>query len=394
MRYLLFILLMTLLPVKAINGQSRAELEKNRREMLDEIAYVDNLLKATTRQRAEGINELKLIGNRIGLRESVISGIREEIDLLNRRIELNNLSVSMMDGDLINLRNEYAANIRAAMSAMKGYHPVIFIMSARDFNQGYKRMKYIQQAAKFRRRQAEVISEIVIQVEESKARLEQDREKLTELRGREEGQKRQLETEQQRKQRLVKELQGKENQLKRDLENKRRIAARIQSEIAKMIEEEKKKAATSEMTPEQKLVGEDFAGNRGRLPWPVERGIITARFGKHADPVLKNVVFDNPGIEITSTGTTPVRAIFKGEVKMVIGISGGNMAVIIRHGKYLTVYQNIVNVKVKPGDKVETKQVIADLYLDAAQGNKGVLNFMVYEETKKLNPELWISGKN
>jgi murein hydrolase activator len=390
------ILIVVVLTVSVLNvaGQQRQDLENQRKKTLEEISYVDNLLKATAQQRTAGMNDLKIIVNRISLRENVITGLRSEIDLLNYRIELNNLSIRMMEEDLITLRNEYAGSIRLAFKASRGYHPALFILSAKDFNQGYKRLKYLQQSARFRRRQAEIISDIVKQVSDSKVRLEQDRKKLTDLRGREENQKKLLETEQQRKQRLINELSGKEKQLKQDLENKKKIAARIQSEINKMIEEERKRAATTDMTPEQKLTGADFEGNRGKLPWPVERGVITSKFGIQKNAVLKNVTEDNIWIEITSSAGTPVRAVFRGEVSGVYGISGGNMAVIIKHGKYFTAYQNLINVKVKAGDKVDTKQIIGDVFIETASGGKGVLRFMIFEETKKLNPELWIAPKN
>jgi murein hydrolase activator len=377
-----------------ISAQQRKDLEDQRKKTLEEISYVDNLLKATTQQRTAGVNDLKIIENRITLRENVITGLKSEIELYNYRIELNNLSISMMEDDLVRLRREYAGSIRLAFKASKGYHMALFILSARDFNQGYKRLKYLQQSARFRRRQAETISDLVNQVSDSKVRLEQDRKQLTDLRGREENQKRLLETEQQRKQRLIRELAGKERQLKQDLENKKKIAARIQSEINKMIEAERKRASTTDMTPEQKLTGADFAGNKGKLPWPVERGVITSKFGLQKNAVLKNVTEDNIWIEITSTAGTPVRSVFRGEVTGVYGISGGNMAVIVKHGKYFTAYQNLINVKVKPGDKIETKQILGDLFIEASAGNKGILRFMIFEETKKLNPELWIAPKN
>lgn len=376
-----------------IYGQSRKELEDQRKKTLEEISYVDNLLRTTAKQKTEGMNDLKMIVSRINLREDVISGIRSEIALLNYRIELNTLAISLMESDLIELRKDYAGSIRLAYKASKSYHPAMFIMSAKDFNQGYKRLKYIQQSARFRRRQAEIISEIVKEVSGSKERLENDRLKLTDLRGREETQKQLLEQEQRKKQALVKELSGKEKKLQQDLQEKKKIAARIQSEINKIIEEEKKKAVKSDLTPDQKLTGSDFAGNKGLLPWPVERGIITAKFGIQTHAVLKNVKVENIGVEITSVGNTPVRSVFRGEVVRVFGIPGGNMAVIIRHGRYLSVYQDIVNVRVKPGDKVETKQTIADLFIEPDAGNKGILNFMIFDEGTRLNPELWIAPK-
>lgn len=393
MRTCLTSILFMLILLPGVEAQSRKDLEDQRKRTLEEISYVDNLLKTTAKQKSAGMNDLKIIVNRINLREEVITGLRSEISLLNYRIELNTLAISMMESDLIELRNDYAGSIRLAYKASKGYHPAMFIMSAEDFNQGYKRLKYLQQSARFRRRQAEIISEVVKEITDSKARMEQDRYKLTDLRGREESQKQLLEQEQKKKQNLVKELSGKEKKLQQDLQEKKRIATKIQAEINKIIEEEKKKAIKSDMTPDQKLTGADFAGNKGLLPWPVERGVITSKFGTHSHPDFKNVREENIGIDITSIGNTPVRAVFRGEVVKVWGIPGANIAVIIRHGRYLTVYQNIINVRVKPGDKVETKQTIADLFIESESGNKGVLNFMIFDEATKLNPELWIAPK-
>ena len=130
----------------------------------------------------------------------------------------------------------------------------------------------------------------------------------------------------------------------------------------------------------------------GRLPWPVERGVITSHFGVHPHPVFKYLTEDNIGIEITSSGKMSARSVFQGEVAKVFAISGANMTVIIRHGKYLSVYANIVSVKVKPGDKVTAKQDIGDIYLDPGNGNNCVLKFMIFEsQMKYLDPELWIS---
>jgi murein DD-endopeptidase MepM/ murein hydrolase activator NlpD len=203
-----------------------------------------------------------------------------------------------------------------------------------------------------------------------------------------------LQEEQKRKQRIVKSLSSKEKQLQRELDEKKRIARKIESEIANLIEEERVKAKRVELTPEQKLISDDFAGNKGRLPWPVEKGIITSHFGIQNHPVLKYVTEDNIDIEITSYGDTPVRSVFKGEVARVFAIPGANMAVIIRHGRYLTVYQNIVNIKVKTGDKVDTKQEIGKVYNDKDNGNKAILKFMIFDEKVKMDPELWISKKN
>jgi septal ring factor EnvC (AmiA/AmiB activator) len=189
---------------------------------------------------------------------------------------------------------------------------------------------------------------------------------------------------------MVQTLGKREKQLKKDLDEKKRIARRIENEIARLIEEERKRTVKSENTPEQKLIGDNFAENMGRLPWPVEKGIITSHFGVQKHPVLKYLTEDNIGIEITSSGKVYARSIFQGEVVKVFPISGANMTVIIRHGKYLSVYANLVNVKVRAGDKVNTKQIIGEVYSDPDNNNNSILKFMIFE-TKYQDPELWIA---
>jgi len=375
-------------------GQTKAELEERRKKALEEITYVDNMLQATAREKKESLSELNIIGNKLTLRESILSNIRQEINLLNERIDLNKLAIEMMERDLVSLRKDYRNAVLNSYRISKGHSELTYVLSARDFNQGYKRLKYLQQAAKFRRRETEVIMELKSQIEMSKRKLEEDLSKISDLQLREEKQKMLLQEEQKRKQRIVKSLSSKEKQLQRELEEKKRIARKIESEIAKLIEEERVKAKRVELTPEQKLISDDFAGNKGRLPWPVEKGIITSHFGIQNHPVLKYVTEDNIDIEITSYGDTPVRSVFKGEVARVFAIPGANMAVIIRHGRYLTVYQNIVNIKVKTGDKVDTKQEIGKVYNDKDNGNKAILKFMIFDEKVKMDPELWISKKN
>jgi len=192
---------------------------------------------------------------------------------------------------------------------------------------------------------------------------------------------------------LINTLGQKERQLRRELQQKQLIAEKIEKEIERIIEEERKHGAMKEMTPEEKLVGDDFSRNTGKLPWPVDRGVITSQFGVHEHPVFEGTEVDNIGIEITSSQKVSARAVFKGKVMSVFGISGGNMAVIVRHGRYLTVYQNLVNVKVRPGAEVETKEILGDVFSDKDGGGKSIMKFMVYEEKEKKDPEQWIAKK-
>lgn len=392
MKYFVLINILFFTLLRTLSAQTKAELEQKRNATLNEINYVDNMLKNTARKREESMNEVKIIGNKLSLRESVIRGMREEIDLVTGRIDLNTLAIDMMESDLVDLKKDYARAVINSYKSKKENPELIYILSAKDFNQGYKRLKYLQQVTKFRRREAEIIMELRDQIQNTKDRLQNDLSRISVLKSKEEQQKYLLQTEQTKKQQMVNSLGKKERQLKKDLEEKKKVAQKIEAEIARIMEEERKKVIKSETTPEQKLIGENFAENKGRLPWPVERGIITSQFGIQKHPVLKYVTENNIGIEITSLGKTPVRSIFKGEVAKVISIPGTNMTVIIRHGKYLSVYQNIVDLKVKQGDKVETKQEIGNVYCETENGNKAILKFMIFEEKEKLDPQAWISG--
>ncbi len=372
-------------------AQTRKELEEQRKKTLEEIAYVDDLIQETAKEKNTGIDQLRIIGNKLSLRESVISGYREEIGLLTERINLNTLCIDVMEKDLASMKSDYAKTIINSYKAKKGNPEIVYILSAKDFNQGYKRLKYLQQVNEYRHKQTEIISELKEQIERSKVKLEEDLANISDLKGNEEKQKSLLQQEQARKRKLVNSFGNKEKQLKKELDQKRKIAQKIEKELARIIEEERRKRAEAALKPEQKIIGDNFADNKGRLPWPVEKGIITSEFGIQKHPVLEYVTEDNVGIEITSTGKTPVRSIFKGEVVRVFTIPGENRGVMIQHGKFFSVYLNLATVNVKQGDNVDLKQEIGEVYLEA-NSSKSTLKFMIFNE-KYLDPEVWISKK-
>lgn len=390
MRILKLIITLFLISSQLIRGQTKTELEEQRKKALEEIAYVDNLLSNTVKEKSASVNALKILGNKVSLREQIINGMSTEIGLLNDRIELNRQAIEMMENDLILLKNDYSRAILNSYKAEKINPEIIYILSAKDFNQGYKRLKYLQQVTKLRRNEAQIITELKERIEETKNKLESDLHKISDLQQGEMQQKNLLMGEQARKQRMIKSLGNKEKQLKQELEEKKKIAKRIEREISRIIEEERRKNVGTDLTPEQKLISDNFSENKGRLPWPVERGTITSHYGIHQHPVLKYVKEENHGIDITSSGKIKARSIFKGEVTAITTISGANMTVIIRHGKYCSVYNNLINVKVKKGDKVETKEEIGDVYSDPADNYNCTIKFMIFEQGF-LDPEQWIT---
>jgi murein hydrolase activator len=392
MKYLVFYTLIFFSLSDCILAQTKAQLEEERNKTLEEITYVDDLLKTTEKEKSESMNSIVIIGKKLNLRESVINGMRRELSLLSERISLNSLAIEMMERDLIDLKNDYARAVLNSFKQKKGNPDLVYILSAKDFNQGYKRLKYLQQITKYRRRESEIILELKKQIETSEEKLQNDLLRVFDIKSKEEQQLNLLQKEQNSKQKMVKALSNKEKQLRRDLEEKKRIARKIEIEISKLIEEENRKVNKSDVTPEQRLISENFFENKGRLPWPVEKGIITSHFGIQQHPVLKYVTEKNIGVEITSSGQVAVRSVFQGVIAKIFSIQGSNTTVIIRHGKYLSVYTNIVNVKVKQGDKVETKQEIGNVYSDPRDNFNCVLKFMICE-TDYQDPETWISKK-
>ena len=374
-------------------SQSRKELEEQRQKTLEEISFVDNMIKENDVKKTSGLNDIRVLGNKLQLRQNVIDGLKTEMDLIDGRIEINKLAISLMEEDLEKVRKEYANTIEKSYKASKGYPEIVYILSAKDFNQGYKRMKYLQQMARFRREETETIDELKNEIGVTKRKMEEDHSNLVDLRSKEEKQKELIQQEQNKKKALVNSLSNKQKQLRRDLEEKKKIAQRIEAEINKLIEEERKKASRTDLSPEMKLIGDSFAENKGRLPWPVEKGIITGKFGPQKHPVLAYVDENNPGIEITSTGKTNVRAVFKGQVVRVFAIPGANMSIIVKHGKFYSVYQNLINVKVKPGENIETKEELGEVYCDTDNGSVSILKFLIFDEKDKVDPEQWIAKK-
>ena len=380
-----------LLYIPSLCGQTRTELEQRREAALQDIDYLDNMIKETSKEKSQNMNQLSLLRRRLNLRENVIDDLLREQQLLNDRMELNKLAIDMMSEDIDILIREYEKAIKHAQKVSKGNPELSYILASKDINQGYKRLKYLQQVAKYRRREAEIILDLKDEVEENRKKLENDLIEISELKNREETQRENLKREQANQRRVIRGLSAKENQLRREMNEKKQIAAEIEKEIERIIEEESRRKEMTELTPDDMLTGENFVNNKGRLPWPVERGVITAQFGVHDHPVIKKAKINNIGIEITSGTKEAARAVFKGKVMSVFGISGGNMAVIIRHGKFLSVYQNLVNVKVKPGDEVDAKEYIGDVYYD--DNEKSIIKFMIYEEKEKKNPEDWLAKK-
>jgi len=391
-----FFLICTML----VNGQSLDELRKKKQKTSEDIKYTTKLLEDARNSEKQTLNKYKILNKQIELRTNLISGINSEVGVISDFIDQNSWLVSSLNSDLEELKKEYANMILFAQKSQTNYSKLIFVLSSNSFNQAYKRIMYLKQYTDYRKRQAELIQWIRDLIQVKVSRLEQQKSEKEYLLQSKKKEANQLNTEKKQQGKVLTTLQQKQKEFEKKLREQQQIDAQLSREIQKIIEEEIQKAKQQgketgkggyEMTPEQKLVSGQFEQNKRRLPWPVERGVITDHFGVHEHAVMKNIQVRNNGIDISTAKGATARSVFAGEVSRVFIVSGGNTAVIIRHGKYLTVYSNLVNVLVKSGDKVTVKQSIGTIATDTDDDSKTVLKFQIWKENEKQDPEAWIA---
>jgi murein hydrolase activator len=382
--------------ISEISAQSRSELEKQRTEMIKEIESTSKVLTQTRESQKESVHKLQILNKRITVRNKVIQSLNVEIQELNERILEREKVIESLENDLEKIRKEYEILVLYSFKNRDKKNLFMYILAADNFNQAYRRLKYLQQYTEYRRKQGEVIMTLKNVLESSKQDLAKAVNEKENLIRAERGEAGILEVEMSEQNKIVNRLQNRERELRKQIEDKNKIADNLQRAIQEMVEAEARKLKTSKddiyskLTPEERLISSNFKENKGRLPWPTERGVITSTFGDQPHPVLKGVFIRNNGIDIATTRGAEVRALFNGEVKKVFSYLGANYTVIIRHGNYLTVYQNLEGAMVKPGDKVKTKQIIGKVFTDVST-NTTILHIEIWEELTKLDPSVWLT---
>lgn len=423
-KYIFFILLFAFCYFSVQSQNDKKLLQENKKKIEQEIRFTNQLLKETKKDKQNSLNQLIVLKNQINKREELITNISQEINVINSEINYTQNSVDKLIKDLADLKAEYAKMIIAANKNRGSNNILMFIFASENFNQAFQRVKYYKQYSSFRKAQAQLI--INKQTELSKKRLELQTQKQSQnqLLANNQTEKIQLTQEQEAKNKTVQQLQKTEKELLKTLRKKETEAKKLQKDIENIIAEEVRKAkaasklraenkakpnnniskknnkedevkpkTTSEIltdTPEEMALSNSFASNRGKLPWPSEKGIISSTFGNHSHPELPGIVINNDGIDITTNKGASARAIFNGEVSAVISGPNGNDVVIIRHGNFLTVYSNLTSVYVKRGEKVNTKQRIGMISTNE-DDDKTILQFQIWKGNSKLNPAEWIA---
>ena len=375
-------------------AQDQQQLENQRKKIEAEIKYTNRLLEETRKTRQTTVYELRLIGNKISQREDLIATLREELSVLNRKISSTEDGIDELNKELVALKQEYARVAYFAYRHKTAFNKLIFLFSADDLNQAYQRLRYLDQIAEFIRNQAKLIREKESAKQEDLEKLKRQKAGKKTLLETQNIQLLKLEQEESQKKEVKTALSGKEKQLRSALRAKEKESRKLKKKIEDIIarEMELKKSKTKgdiyTLTPEEKLLSSSFSANKGKLPWPTEKGLVSETFGVHRHPVLKNVKTKNNGLNIVTSKGSEVRTVFSGEVVSIVTITTTNKAVIVKHGEYFSVYANLDEVFVKKGDHLETKESVGRVHTNTK--GKTELHFEIWKGKVLLNPSDWI----
>jgi len=391
-----FIFFLCIIPASA--QKTRKQLEADRLKLKKEIKQVNRLLFDTQKKEKNALEDLKDLNKKINVREKLITTINLEVKALSKIIINNEKEIEKLTEKLTALKADYAEMIYKSYKSKSQESRTLFLLSSKNFYQAYKRIKYMNQYADFRKKQGEEVvsqTELVKQLNDSLLFQKQMKDTLL---ANEEDEKIKIETDRKSQEKLISQIKKKESKYKRELRKKQKEEKKIAENIDKLIKDAIaksnakkgiKKATGFALTPEAKALANRFEQNKGKLPWPVDSGLIVRRFGRQPHPVYKGNYTNSTGVHIVTEKGSNAEAIFNGEVMGVLVQSEGKKSVLIRHGNYISVYNNLENVYVNTGDKVTTGQSIGKIFTDRITG-KTKLIFVLSRDTKRLNPSDWI----
>ncbi|MGB0402865.1 MAG: murein hydrolase activator EnvC family protein [Salibacteraceae bacterium] len=390
-----FVLALFLLVTGSSFGQkSRKALEQKKSSLKKEIDYKNKLLKETKKSKKLSLNQLTLYRKKIANREALIGTLKQEVNFIDQQIENTHLDIRDKENELALLKEEYAKMIYHAFKTKSSYDKLMFVFASENFNQAYKRLKYLQQYSDFRKRQAEMIAETQNELNAKIEELEQKKvEKENVIQSKKE-ENQNLDKDRAEKQKVFNELNSKEKELKNEIKKKQKESQKLQKAIQRIITEEIKKQAKNNkgkfvLTPEAQALSANFESNKGKLPWPTAKGIVTEYYGKHQHPELRGIYINNNGIDISTEKDATARSVFSGVVSGVIVLPGMGKAIMIRHGEYISVYSNLSDVFVQKGEAVDLKQSIGKARTDASKGVTEV-HFELWKGQTTLNPSGWL----
>jgi septal ring factor EnvC (AmiA/AmiB activator) len=413
------ILLVVLCFSGLLNAQkNKSELEKQKKALQAEIKETNQLIQETRKNKKASLTQLKALNQKLANRIALIGTIESEIEDLNSTIGVNTHRIADLQVDLERLKFTYARMVRRAYMNRNHRSALLLVFSSQSIQQVYKRLYYLKTYSVYRKEQARRLESTRMQLDGQMQSLQVNLNSKRNLLDSEQVQKNELSQEKKDQEIEINALKKKEQTLKKTLAAKEATKKKLDAEIRKVIEREiarertaaaKKKEKPKEkgtatassntkatpketvlkVTPETAALSGKFEANKGKLPWPVEKGVITETFGNHAHPVLKGITTNNNGIDIATSKDARVKSVYEGEVMGVVSIPGSGSAVLIKHGEYISVYSNLKSTSVAKGQKVKTGQALGT----AGENEDGVpeAHFEIWKEKTKLNPASWLA---
>jgi septal ring factor EnvC (AmiA/AmiB activator) len=399
----MLIVLLTALTTSAA-AQTMVDLDQRRKKAEEEIAYIDKLLRQNSADRQNSVQQMKLVREKIKTRKQLLAGIDAQIKMMEHDVSKKQDEIVYLQHHFDTLNKSYEQLLYQAYKNRHKSHWLMAVLSSENAGQAYRRWNYFKQYASSINEQAAKIKQTAKTLADEVASLTTKKTALSRRMTDRQREMQMLEKEEAEGQKMVNDLSGQEQELTRKMADQRKTVERINRQIEKIVSEQAKKdrqqrqkaaAASTNLPTPDKTLSAKFENNRGQLPWPVQKGVITERFGVHYHPVFKNIKMQpNNGIDISTEANSPVQAVFDGEIRRVFTVPGMNNCVMVLHGDYYTLYCKLSNVAVKIGDKVTAGQTIGSVFTT----DNTVLHFEIWKaknngEAEKADPELWLKRK-
>jgi len=373
-------------------------LEVQRLRLKKEIKQINSILFNNIKTRKSALTQVEDLQVKLNVRLELIKVTNEQANLLTTRISINERNISTNRLELRNLKDEYANLIQKSYESKSLQNRLMFLFSSESFLQAYKRVQYLKQYASYRRKQGKAIANKTKLLQELNQTLNNEKAEKILLIEENRLVQQQIEKDAQDQKSLIKTLERKQTSLASQISKKEKQQKAIDREINRLIREAiaasnkalgKKRKKTFQLTPEAKLIADNFKANKGRLPWPLEKGVVVQGFGRQRHPVVKTTTIQSNGVILATEPLAQVRAVFEGEVMSVIVIKGSNPSVLIRHGNFITLYTNLAKLYVTKGEKVNAKQAIGEIFTNQQTG-KTQFQFGIFNNVNALNPKEWV----
>ena len=377
---------------------TRESLEKKRVELRNEIRRINELRSSNKQKERSVLSQVEDLDQQIRSTENLIKVTNQQANLLTNQINANTNKISRLREELEQLKEDYARMIEKSYKSKSSQSRIMFLLSSENFLQAYKRLQYMKQYTNYRKQQGDEIKVRTEELQELNADLADQKEAKDALIAENRQTRTQLEKNKKAQQDLMQNIRSKEGEFAAQIRQKQQEINKIDAQIEKMIRESIAKSNEEsgsternvyELTPAAKALAADFVKNKGRLPWPVRSGVVTSRFGRQPHPVVKSISINNNGVNIDTDSGGKARAVFNGTVSEVQVLKGANKAVMVRHGDYITIYDNLEKVYVKRGDVVNTGQELGAVATSRTSG-KTTLHFLIYKNMQKMDPADWI----